>query len=1243
MSAQGLPDSSPWPLTQAQAGLWYAQRLDAGNPVFNTAQYTVLRGPLDLPAFQAAVQQTMQESTGLALRVVDVDGAPCGFIDPASVPELILHDCTAVADPQAAAHAEPQAAARAVALAIMQVDMNTPIDPAHAPLAAQMLLKIGHDHHLWYERVHHLATDGYGMSLIDARVAQLYGARLRDDSDTGLPLGSLAAVLAEDAAYHQSDKHHSDAAFWRELFAHVEPVTGMADGVPVSAHHFLTAQCRLGDDFSSGLRALDQQSGVSWPDIVLALCAAYVARMTGRADTVVGAPYMGRMGSASARVPAMVMNVLAVPLTIDETLALPDFLLRSARLLRRARGHGRYRSEQLRRDLGLLGGQRRLFGPLVNVLPFDATQRWSGLDAQVHVLCAGPVDDLTITVRADSQARQLTLAVDANPALYSQADVETHLARLTDFLSFAMRAASLSEVPTLTPAEQSLWRAHAYGPKQDVPRTTLSALIEHTMRSTPGACALVFEGTTLDYAELDKRTARVARVLAARGVRRGDLVAVGIERSIDLVVALVGILRAGAAYLPLDLSHPAERLAAILTPASPVAVMATLNSRASLPWPQVLCVDALDSTSSTVVPDSAQPDDPAYVIYTSGSTGAPKGVVVEHDAIVNRLSWMAVHYGIDASDRTLQKTPATFDVSVWEFFLPLLTGGVLVVAPPQAHKDPVWLLDIVRAQAITTMHFVPSMLAAFLAEPLVDDSRSARVARALALKRVFCSGEAMSAAVRDRFHQVLEAELHNLYGPTEAAVDVSYWPAGASDRSIPVPIGQPVWNTALYVLDDQLRAAPVGVVGHLYIAGRQLARGYLGRADLTAERFVADPFGTPGARMYASGDLARRRPDGALEFLGRSDHQIKIRGLRVELEEIESVMAHAPGVAHVTVVVRADQPGQERIVAYVVTHEHASVQRAGLRAHAAQRLPDYMVPAAFVVMPSLPITANGKLDRRALPVPPSATANGRLPATDMEREIAAMFAQVLNKTEPVGADDDFFDLGGHSLLAAQLAVRVRERWGRAFSLGAIFEHPSVSRLAQHLDALITMPAAQSEPASRAGGFGPVMTLRQGPDDRPALFCLHPAGGLSWCYGALSRALPARTVYGLQARGLHPDEPHLPQTMTEMARHYVDTLLELQPQGPYHMVGWSVGGIIAQAMAAQLHSCGHKVGALAMLDAYPSDSWRNQPEPPPDAIFKALLHIAGYDPAGLIDLAMTREGVVDFLRRSGHPLASCPMT
>ena len=1229
-----------WPLTEAQAALWYAQRLDSGNPIFNTAQYTRLQGPLVRDAFVRAVEQTMQESTGLALRVHDVDGAPMGCIAPENVPQLQIVDCSAADDPQA------------MAIAHMTEDRMRPCDPQRDPLASQILFHLSDTHHLWYERVHHLATDGYGMALIDARVAQCYAAAV-GQGDAGMPLGEFDAVLAEAHAYQDSARRTEDRAYWTGLFAQAEPVLGLAEGVAVSAHHFLQEQCALPDDLVRALRELAEASGVSWPDILLALCAAYVARMTGGEHTVVGAPYMGRLGSVSARVPAMVMNILPVPVQVDESAPLHDYVRSVARLLRRVRRHGRYRSEQLRRDLGALGGQRRLYGPLINVLPFDDTPCWAGLQAQVHVLCAGPVDDLTITFRGDSMATRMALAVDANPARYSEAQVMSHLQRLHAFLARALRATTLAEVPTLTPQEAAVWRDHAQGPSRALPRTTLAALIEHQMRASAQACALSVASTSMTYAELDRRTAALAAALQHRGVGPGTVVAVAIPRSVELVLALVAVLRAGGAYLPLDLAHPPERLATIVQSARPQRVLAVTATRQRVPDCEPLCVDRFESgewpvatphaCGSTAMPNRgpAGPDDPAYVIYTSGSTSTPKGVVVNHDAIVNRLMWMAEHYSIGASDRVLQKTPATFDVSVWEFFLPLMQGAVLVVAPPDAHKDPVQLLEIMARERITTLHFVPSMLAAFLTELGMRNTPSGQAAPLCDVRRVFCSGEALPAATRDRFHHLIQADLHNLYGPTEAAVDVSYWPADAQDRSVPVPIGWPVWNTALYVLDACLRPAPVGVAGHLYIAGRQLAQGYLGRADLTEQRFMPDPFGPPGARMYATGDLARRRPDGALEFLGRSDHQVKIRGLRIELEEIEAVLAHAPGVAQVAVVARSDQPGQDRLVAYVVAHPQVSIQAEVLREHAAQRLPDYMVPAAFVELQDLPVTVNGKLDRKALPAPSLARAAGRAPASPTEIALAEMFTAVLHPDAVVTADDDFFALGGHSLLAAQLASAVRHKWGGSFSLGAVFEHPTVARLAQHLDALATVPGATMREARESGGFGPVLKLRDGPAARPALFCVHPAGGLSWCYGALARALPERTVYGLQARALQPDCTDAPSSLDDMAEAYADTLITLQPHGPYHVAGWSVGGIVAHAMAEVLTRRGRQVGGVIMLDAYPSDSWRDRPEPPPDAIYKALLHIAGYDPAALVDLAMTRDGVVDFLRRSGHPLGELP--
>jgi len=452
------------------------------------------------------------------------------------------------------------------------------------------------------------------------------------------------------------------------------------------------------------------------------------------------------------------------------------------------------------------------------------------------------------------------------------------------------------------------------------------------------------------------------------------------------------------------------------------------------------------------------------------------------------------------------------------------------------------------------------------------------------------------------------------------------------------------------------------VTAHLYIAGRQLARGYLGRDDLTDARFLPNPYTAGaespqchGARMYATGDLARWRADGALVFLGRSDHQVKIRGLRIELDEIENVLANAPGVAKLAVIAREDRAGDPRIVAYVVVQPGAHPDAEALRSHAAARLPDYMVPSAVVFVDDLPVTRNGKLDRAALPAPSFEARASRAPEGETESQVARLFAQVLEHSGPVGADDDFFELGGHSLLAARLMAELRSWSGQAMGLGALFEPPTVARLAAYVDSLARSAGPQAAPDGHAAGdghngnngsagnegFGPVIALQQPrtppASHRPALFCIHPAGGIGWCYGALGRALmPARPVHAIQALALDM-QAEAPASLDAMARQYVDTLVALQPDGPYHLAGWSVGGIIAQAMAVELQVRGLPVGTLAMLDAYPSDVWRDSPEPEENASLKALLLIAGYDPAELHDVPLERQAVIGFLRASGHPL------
>ncbi len=575
----------------------------------------------------------------------------------------------------------------------------------------------------------------------------------------------------------------------------------------------------------------------------------------------------------------------------------------------------------------------------------------------------------------------------------------------------------------------------------DVPGAgrTLARLLAEQAARTPEATALVFEGESLTYRELHGRANALAHLLVERGVGPGVLTGVCADRSLELVIALLGVLKAGGAYVPLDPDYPADRLAYMVADSAAPVVLTQTHHR-NLFDAETICLDTLDLGAAAEPEPKTSTTDLAYAIYTSGSTGRPKGVLVPHEGIVNRLAWTQAEYGLTAEDRVLQKTPSSFDVSVWEFFWPLLTGATLVVARPGGHRDPAYLAGLIRAERITTVHFVPSMLQAFLLDPAA--------ATCTGLRRVLCSGEALPVELQARFFETLPGvELHNLYGPTEASVDVTYWACDPAQRT--VPIGRPVWNTRTYVLDAELNPVAPGVAGELYLAGIQLARGYHGRPGLTAERFVASPF-EPGERMYRTGDLARWSEDGALEYLGRTDHQVKIRGLRVELGEIEAVLDRQPGVGGSCVLAREDRAGDQRLVGYVVP-DGVTPDVDALRAALAENLPEYMVPAAFVVLDDLPLTPSGKLDRKALPAPDwSAARTGRAPRTPREAALCELFSEILG-VDGVGIDDGFLALGGHSLLAAKLVSRIRATLGVEAAIGDVFRAPTPAGLAELLE------------------------------------------------------------------------------------------------------------------------------------------------------------------------------------------------
>ncbi|MGN3967531.1 amino acid adenylation domain-containing protein, partial [Burkholderia gladioli] len=599
------------------------------------------------------------------------------------------------------------------------------------------------------------------------------------------------------------------------------------------------------------------------------------------------------------------------------------------------------------------------------------------------------------------------------------------------------------------------------------PHDTLHARFAQQVARTPEAIAVTAGAVSLSYAELERRANRLAHRLRALGAGPDRVIGVFAERSLAMMVALLGTLKAGAAYLPLDPDHPAERLAYLLDDARVPIVLSQAHLLERLPATQAARV-TLDEAGDTnedgepgerdtaalaaypceAPPELAAPHHAAYVIYTSGSTGRPKGVLVEHRGIVNRLAWMQKAYRLDARDRVLQKTPFGFDVSVWELFWPLLEGARLVMAEPGGHRDPAYLARTIDAERISVMHFVPSMLDAFLEHAPANCGAS--------LRDVMCSGEALRADTQNRFLTRFGARLHNLYGPTEASVDVSFWPCRLDTETASVPIGAPIDNLRLYVLDRALQPQPAGVAGELYLAGAGLARGYLNRPALTAERFVANPF-TPGERMYRTGDLARWRADGQVEYLGRLDHQVKLRGLRIELGEIEAAVLAQPGVTQAAVIAREDRPGEPRLVAYVVPQdglrEDAPFDAEPLREALARALPDYMVPAAFVPLAALPLSANGKLDRRALPAPADADFARdayAVPVGETETRLAALWAEVLG-LERAGRFDHFFSQG-HSLLAVRLLARVQQAFGIEIPLVELFAAPVLAQFAAALDA-----------------------------------------------------------------------------------------------------------------------------------------------------------------------------------------------
>ncbi|MDN3578311.1 amino acid adenylation domain-containing protein [Chitinimonas viridis] len=1176
------PLAAVLPVLPLQEGLLFHAQLGETASKYNSITRLDFTGPIDVAGLRDALEAVLrrhpqlgarfdEESRQEALQVLPLPPTQAGHrwpwqeVDLGSLPR----------DAQAAALQELERA---------ELDRDFVIGTdGKAPLLHALLAHHGDAVHSLFITAHHLVVDGWSTPILLRDLLLAYGDGPACLRPTRVDYATVVQALSRrDLAAART--------LWREVLDHAKPTLLYGGETAEPAVHEL--EMVVPAELDQALTARCREQGVTLNTLMQGVWAALLSILTGRDDVVFGSPVSGRFSPVDGIDEHIGLFSNTIPVRIRLNPQQP--------LLAQLAAVQAQQIQLLENDgLGLgeiqrLAGQANLFDTLLVVENYPDQDDLHARDyrgAQLGALRNRGHTHYPLTVLV-LPGEQLRLLIEYRNLVREPALLAERLRMLLDYLAYR------PELPwgaylAPTPAELQLVNA-INATQAEVPSTTLRAMLAEQAVRTPQWPALLDEAHQLDYRQTRRQVALLGARMQAAGVGLGDIVAVALPRSVLLSLALMAAIEAGAAYLPLDTGYPDERLAYMVGDAKPAVIVTTSALAARFAHlGKLFLVDALEPDAGQPLPacaaDGLTPEHPAYLLYTSGSTGRPKGVLVSHQAIVNRLVWMQHEYGLSAEDVVLQKTPCSFDVSVWEFFWPLLYGARLYMAPPESHRDPEALLRLIDEQGITTAHFVPSMLAAFVGH--LQGLPVAQAGHCASLRRVFCSGEALSRELADLYGVLLAAPLHNLYGPTEAAVDVSYKPAADDDAgtrlAASVPIGRPVWNTQLRILDHYLRPVPVGVPGELYLAGIQLAHGYLGRPDLTATRFVADPWGD-GERMYRTGDVARWLPTGDVEYLGRSDDQLKIRGQRIELGEIEAVLLAQPGVAWAVVHARTlgSQPGMagadtRQLVGYVVPSDPAAdLDTTALRAALAARMPAHMVPVAIVSLASFPLSANGKLDRKALPEPSGAAASGgRLPRPGLESQVAAAFARIL-AVPAVLAEDDFFALGGHSLLAMRLAAELRRELRQGVSVGQIMVSPTVAKLA----AVLGDAGQAADPAN--AGFGEVLHLRPG-QGKP-LFCIHPASGFAWQYSGFSRYLPE----GLGLVGLQSPRPQgaiaASADMPAMVEQHLTNLRRLQPQGPYHLIGYSLGGTVAQGLAARLQAEGETVAFLGLLDTYPPE-------------------------------------------------------
>ena len=1171
------------PLSYAQQRLWLIDRLEGPNTVYNIPMVIRLTGMLDLTALEAALGDVVERHESLRTLFPETEGVPRQ--------EVLEGDAVRVPFTVRGVREDELDDALASSTG-WTFDLATEL-----PLRADLFV-LSADTCVLSLVIHHIATDGWSTGPFFTDLRNAYTARL----DGTLPQWEPLPVQYADYALWQRKVLGEDtdpgselslqSAFWKERLA------GLPDQLalpfdrprpPASTYRGDTVPFEVDVALHHRLSRLGRTTHASPFMVFQAAFAALLTRLGAGTDIPLGTVTAGRGDEALEDLVGFFVNTLVLR---ADTSGSPDF----RQLLDRVRDTSlsAYAHQDLpfERVVEILNPPRSLARhPLFQVMVVfhqnsgDFALDLPGLEAEFAEGDAHLAKfDLTLTLSETFDADGAPAGVFGDLRYATDLFDRSTVERMADRLLRVLRAVAedpslpIDRIDILDPAERQQLLVEWNGPATPPPADLLPGIFAGHAARTPDAPAVVERDTVLTYRELDERANRLAHLLVDRGVGPETLVAVALPRSAPALVALLAVLKAGGAYVPMDPGYPPERLGFMLEDARPVLVLT--DSGATLPATgcPLLLLDAAETRAAladrpaTAPPARILPHHPAYVIFTSGSTGRPKGVVVPHSALADYVTWCAAAYPA-LTGTALLHTSLSFDLTVTGLWGPLAAGGCVFLASV-TEPDPAETARLADFPC-TFLKATPSHVAL-----LADAPDSFAPTGALLL-----GGEPLTSdMLREWRRRHPDTVVYNVYGPTEVTVNCAEYRIDPGTPLPPgaVPIGRPQANARLYALDAALTPVPPGVVGELYAAGPALARGYLGRPALTAERFVACPFGAPGERMYRTGDLVRWTADGQLEVLGRADQQVKVRGFRIEPGETEAALTADPAVAQAVVVVREDTPGDRRLVAYAVPAEPGAVlDAAALRARVGRELPDYMVPAAVVTLPALPLSPNGKLDRAALPAPEhQGTGEFQAPRTGQETALCDLFGRVLGQ-DRVGTDEGFFDLGGHSLLAARLIALIDTEFGARLKMRDLFETPTVAGIAERLR-LAGRPGADEGRES----FDALLPIRARGEREP-LFCVHPGGGISWCYTALLKHLdPDVPVHGLQSPALSRTGAR-PATLREMARDYVRRIRTVRPHGPYHLAGWSFGGVVAYEMAVQLQAAGERVGLLGMLDSFPA--------------------------------------------------------